>query len=61
MSVHNYVRAGHAAVAAPQTTCAWTVIDVPGFGHAGKGMSATAAPLVSAAMRASSDPERQIA
>jgi hypothetical protein len=51
MSVHNYVRAGHAGGGAADT-CAWTVIDVPGFGHAGKGMSATAAPLVSAAMRA---------
>jgi hypothetical protein len=50
---HNYVSAGHAAAAALNTACAWTVIDVPGVGHDGKGMSAAAAPIVSAAMGAS--------
>jgi hypothetical protein len=48
---HNYVRSGHAAAAALQTSCAWTVIDVPGVGHDGKRMAAAAAPIISAAMR----------
>ena len=47
---HNYVRAGHAAAAALRTICAWRVIDVPGVGHDGNGMSAAAAPIVLAAM-----------
>jgi hypothetical protein len=51
---HNYVRSGHAAAAALQIGCAWTVIDVPGVGHDGERMSAAAAPIVSAAMHASS-------
>jgi hypothetical protein len=50
---HNYVRSGHAIAAALQTSCAWTVIDVPDVGHDGKRMSAAAAPIVSAAMRGS--------
>jgi hypothetical protein len=47
---HNYVRAGHAAAAALQTTCAWKIIDVPGVGHDGKAMFVAAAPIVAAAM-----------
>lgn len=47
---HNYVRSGHAAAAALQTSCAWTVIDVLGVGHDGKRMAAAAAPVISAAM-----------
>ena len=47
---HNYVRAGHAAAAVLQTTCAWTIIDVPGVGHDGRGMSAAAAPIVATAI-----------
>jgi poly(3-hydroxybutyrate) depolymerase len=47
----NYVRSGHAAAAALQTSCAWTIIDVPAVGHDGKRMSVAAAPVVSAAMR----------
>jgi hypothetical protein len=50
---HDYVGAGHAAAAPLQATCAWTIIDVPGVGHDGKGMSVAAAPIVSAAMHAS--------
>jgi len=50
---HNYVRSGHAAAAALQTSCAWKVIDVPGVGHDGERMSAAAAPVISAAMHAS--------
>ena len=46
----NYVRSGHATTAALQTSCAWAVIDVPGVGHDGKGMSAAAAPVVAAAL-----------
>jgi hypothetical protein len=47
---HNYVRAGHAAATALQTTCAWTIIDVPGVGHDGRGMSAAAARVVATAI-----------
>jgi poly(3-hydroxybutyrate) depolymerase len=47
---HNYVRSGHAAAAVLQTTCAWTIIDVPGVGHDGRGVSAAAVPIVAAAM-----------
>jgi hypothetical protein len=47
---HNYVRSGHAAAAAQQTSRAWALIDGPGVGHDGKLMSAAAAPIVSAAM-----------
>ena len=50
---HNYVRSGHATAAGLQTSCAWTVIDVPDVGHDGKHMSAAAAPIVSAAMHGS--------
>ena len=50
---HNYVRAAHAAAAALQTTCAWTLLDLPGVGHDGRGMSAAAAPIVTAAMNGS--------
>jgi len=46
----NYVQSGHAAAAALQTSCAWKVIDVPGVGHDGKGMSAAAGPVVAAAL-----------
>ena len=46
-----YVRCGHTAAAALQTSCAWSVIDVPGVGHDGKRMSAAAAPVISAALR----------
>jgi hypothetical protein len=51
---HNYVQSGHATAAALQTSCAWAIIDVPGVGHDGKLMSAAAAPILSAAMHASS-------
>jgi hypothetical protein len=46
----NYVRMGHAAAAALGTVCAWKVIDVPGVGHDGRGMSAAAAPVIAAAL-----------
>jgi hypothetical protein len=49
----NYVRSGHATAAALQTSCAWTVIDVPNVGHDGELMSAAAAPIVSAGMHGS--------
>lgn len=52
---HNYVRAGQAAAAALGTTCAWRVIDVPGVGHQGRGMSDAAAPLIAAALHAAPD------
>ena len=50
---HNYVRAGYATAPAMQTACAWTIVDVPDVGHDGEQMSAAAAPVVAAAMRAS--------
>jgi hypothetical protein len=53
---HNYVRAGHAAAAALGTACAWRVIDVPGVGHQGRGMSDAAAPVIAAALRRPEDP-----
>ena len=50
---HNYVRMGHAMAESLGTTCGWTVIDVPGIGHSGRGMSAAATPVVAAALHAS--------
>ena len=50
---HNYVRLGHAVARAAGTYCAWTVIDVPGVGHDGHGMSIAAAPVIAAALHAS--------
>ncbi len=50
---HNYVRLGREAAVTLGTQCAWTVIDVPGVGHDGKGMSAAAAPVIAAALHAS--------
>ncbi|MGE0223570.1 MAG: alpha/beta hydrolase [Acetobacteraceae bacterium] len=50
---HAYVRKGHAAAEALGTHCAWRVIDVPGVGHQGSGMSAAAAPVIAAALHAS--------
>jgi dienelactone hydrolase len=47
---HNYVRAGHVAAEALQTSCAWTVINVPDVGHDGDRMSVAAAPVVAAAL-----------
>jgi hypothetical protein len=50
---HNYVGLGHAAAEAMGTRCRWTVIDVPGVGHDGHGMSIAAAPILAAALHAS--------
>jgi len=47
---HEYVRRGHAAAGTLGTHCAWRVIDVPGVGHDGHGMSIAAAPVISAAL-----------
>ena len=47
---HTYVATGRAAAQALQTTCAWTVIDVPGVGHDGERMSIAAAPIIAAAL-----------
>ncbi|MGE0417377.1 MAG: alpha/beta hydrolase [Acetobacteraceae bacterium] len=49
---HAYVRQGHAAAEALGTRCAWRVIDVPGVGHQGRGMSVAAAPVIAAALHA---------
>ncbi len=50
---HNYVRMGRALAEKLGAPCRWTVIDVPGIGHDGKGMSAAAAPIIAAALHAS--------
>ncbi len=50
---HNYVQLGRAAAETLNTHCTWTVIDVPGVGHDGHGMSIAAAPIVAAALHAS--------
>lgn len=47
---HNYVRMGHAVARTLGVPCAWRVIDVPGVGHQGGGMSRAAAPLIAAAL-----------
>ncbi len=49
---HAYVEMGHAAAAALGTRCGWRVIDVPGVGHDGAGMSVAAVPLAAAALHA---------
>jgi hypothetical protein len=50
---HNYVQLGHAQAEKIGTSCGWTVIDVPGIGHDGHGMSIAAAPVIAAALHAS--------
>jgi poly(3-hydroxybutyrate) depolymerase len=50
---HTYVRLGREAAAAMGTHCAWTVTDVPGVGHDGRGMSIAAAPVIAALLHAS--------
>jgi poly(3-hydroxybutyrate) depolymerase len=52
---HEYVRLGHAAAATLGTFCAWTILDVPGVGHDGHGMSIAAAPVLAKALRTASD------
>ncbi len=52
---HEYVRLGRQAAAELGTHCAWTVIDVPGVGHDGHGMSIAAAPALADALRAAED------
>ncbi len=47
---HTYVRRGHEAARTLGTHCAWRVIDVPGVGHQGRGMSVAAAPVIAAAL-----------
>ena len=50
---HNYVRLGHVAAGSLGAQCSWSVIDVPGVGHDGHGMSIAAAPVIAAALHAS--------
>jgi hypothetical protein len=50
---HNYVRLGRAVAETLGTQCNWTVIDVPGVGHDGHGMSIAAAPVIAAALHGS--------
>jgi len=51
---HGYVRAGKAAAEALGVHCAWSVIDVPGVGHDGRGMTDAAAPLIARALHSHS-------
>ena len=48
---HRYGTLGQEAAEAFGTKCAWRVIDVPGVGHDGHGMSIAAAPIVAEALR----------
>jgi hypothetical protein len=47
---HAYLRAGRDAAAALGVACRWRLIEVPGVGHDGKGMSAAAAPVLAQAL-----------
>ncbi len=49
---HNYIAAARAQAASLGTSCAWTIIDVPGVDHDGNRMSTAAAPILSAALHA---------
>ena len=49
---HNYVLAGRRAAETLGVACAWRVIDVPGVGHQGRGMSDAAAPLIAECLHA---------
>ena len=51
---HTYVRMGHEAAASLGISCAWSVIDVPGVGHSGRGMSIAAAPVAARLLHGSS-------
>jgi len=51
---HRYIAAARAAAAARGIHCAWTITDVPGVAHDGERMSIAAAPILSAALHASS-------
>jgi hypothetical protein len=47
---HAYIAAAHKAAKDRGATCGWNITDVPGVGHEGDGMSAAAAPMLSAAL-----------
>ncbi len=51
---HTYLQTGRQAAAALGIPLAWTLIDVPGVGHDGKGMSNAAAPVIAAALHRTS-------
>jgi hypothetical protein len=44
---HTYLQTGRQTAAALGVSLAWQVIDVPGVGHDGRGMSDAAAPVIS--------------
>ncbi len=48
---HTYLQTGRGAAAALGVSVAWQVIEVPGIGHDGRGMSDAAAPVISARLR----------
>ena len=45
-SAHRYLQTGQEAAAQLGVSLAWRVVEVPGVGHDGRGMSDAAAPLV---------------
>jgi hypothetical protein len=47
---HAYVAAARDAARRRGVSCAWTIIDVPGVGHDGAGMSAAAAAILAATL-----------
>jgi hypothetical protein len=47
---HAYLRTGQQAAAALGVRCAWRLIEVPGIGHDGQGMSLAAAPVIAAGL-----------
>jgi hypothetical protein len=51
---HNYIAAARVAAERLGMHCAWTIIDVAGVDHDGNRMSAAAAPILAAALHASS-------
>ena len=51
---HRYIEAARAAAATRSIHCAWTIVDIPGVAHDGERMSIAAAPILSAALHASS-------
>ncbi len=49
---YRYIEAGQSAARHLGTSCAWTIIDVPGVAHDGKRMAEAAVPVLAAALQA---------
>jgi hypothetical protein len=48
---HRYLQSGQEAAAQLGVSLAWRVVEVPGVGHDGRGMSDAAAPLIADILR----------